>query len=703
MNRNNQYFNDENNLNNYNYQNKNNRNSDFSDPRSGNFASDNLDYSQDTDFLEKFNSIKNKKNQNNNEQNQVKRFDFDNTSRQSERNSNVRGTKTLHSDNAKRGNYNYSEYSKKAYEDSYNSKQINQNYNYNNNYDYNTDNDFADKFNKIKQMKSQQKNQNVQTSYNDNYKYNSSTNFNNEKVISTNTLKQQNSESSFERDNSSNLNIYSDEISNDSYRANDMNVNTNKVAASINNTYNNINKNEIYEYQNAGSGLDSSDISNSQKVEYKNVDNYKISENDDNLNIYNNSTNNLSAFSSDNYYDSSDLYNNTNYNYNDAPQFDKTGKSTDSYSYNEYKQDYQNEYQSGSDFNNSYDNNSYRTNNSKGASYSKGNHYNDYPIKKSSINKKIGNDNFDKNSDGNWFEKFIRRNFPCKGDSIKQKVLKIIFWILIIVVVVCLAMIGNRLYTDYRTEKDNSEIQSMFHEDNNSSETTDKKTDKKTMLSSFNELFQANNEIVGWLKIDNSNINYPVMQTDDNSYYLSNDFYKKESKTGALFADFRCDIFENRSDNVVIYGHNTKQGNFFSQLGKYKKLDFVKQNPLIHFTNLYKKEEFKVIACFLTNINASQDNGVLFDYHNRINFNNEKEFKDFYDNCKKRSYYVIKDDVKFGDELLTLSTCSTEFWDARFVVVARKLRDGESSDINTDSITINSNQYMPKVYHDVYD
>ena len=703
MNRNNQYFNDENNLNNYNYQNKNNRNSDFSDPRSGNFASDNLDYSQDTDFLEKFNSIKNNKNQNNNEQNQVKRFDFDNTSRQSERNSNVRGTKTLHSDNAKRGNYNYSEYSKKAYEDSYNSKQINQNYNYNNNYDYNTDNDFADKFNKIKQMKSQQKNQNVQTSYNDNYKYNSSTNFNNEKVISTNTLKQQNSESSFERDNSSNLNIYSDEISNDSYRANDMNVNTNKVAASINNTYNNINKNEIYEYQNAGSGLDSSDISNSQKVEYKNVDNYKISENDDNLNIYNNSTNNLSAFSSDNYYDSSDLYNNTNYNYNDAPQFDKTGKSTDSYSYNEYKQDYQNEYQSGSDFNNSYDNNSYRTNNSKGASYSKGNHYNDYPIKKSSINKKIGNDNFDKNSDGNWFEKFIRRNFPCKGDSIKQKVLKIIFWILIIVVVVCLAMIGNRLYTDYRTEKDNSEIQSMFHEDNNSSETTDKKTDKKTMLSSFNELFQANNEIVGWLKIDNSNINYPVMQTDDNSYYLSNDFYKKESKTGALFADFRCDIFENRSDNVVIYGHNTKQGNFFSQLGKYKKLDFVKQNPLIHFTNLYKKEEFKVIACFLTNINASQDNGVLFDYHNRINFNNEKEFKDFYDNCKKRSYYVIKDDVKFGDELLTLSTCSTEFWDARFVVVARKLRDGESSDINTDSITINSNQYMPKVYHDVYD
>ncbi len=296
---------------------------------------------------------------------------------------------------------------------------------------------------------------------------------------------------------------------------------------------------------------------------------------------------------------------------------------------------------------------------------------------------------------------------PWKGDSFFEVIRKILFMVALAVLVFALNMLYEYYYGERAVKELNSTLEAIYSQssDENRLDSSDESAIEKPvegMLDKFVQLYNMNSDIIGWVEIPGV-LSYPVMQTEDNEYYLSHSFDRTESKAGAVFADYRGEIsIDHMPDNTILYGHNMESGEFFHQNLSYKKIDFLKENPVISFDTLFDESEWKIFACFLTSVKASQDGGVLFDYHNRIYFNNEESFNDYYSEVMKRSYYNTAVDVVYGDELLTLSTCSTEFTDSRFVIVARKVRPGESSEVDVSQITANPNKYMPLVWYEVY-
>lgn len=235
------------------------------------------------------------------------------------------------------------------------------------------------------------------------------------------------------------------------------------------------------------------------------------------------------------------------------------------------------------------------------------------------------------------------------------------------------------------------------------------------MLKNFEKLYDINPDIVGWISIDGIYldeekpedqlelaINNPVYQSADNDFYLSHDYSKAEAEYGALFVDYRANSsLENRSDNVIIYGHNMGTGYFFAKLHRYKNgATFLSEHRTVDFYTLTSQDQYVIFACFLVCVNEEDDNQPLFRYHNCINFKDEAAFDYWYKNVLYRNYYISDIDCDINDEYLTLSTCSTEVWDSRFVVVARKLREGE--DPNSFTYKNNPNPHKPAKLYTAY-
>lgn len=221
----------------------------------------------------------------------------------------------------------------------------------------------------------------------------------------------------------------------------------------------------------------------------------------------------------------------------------------------------------------------------------------------------------------------------------------------------------------------------------------------------YKMLYTQNQDFVGWLTVPGTSIDTPVYQTNNNSYYLKHDNYDAYTKYGIPFLDMYCNV-NTLSRNSTIYGHNFDNGLIFDELHNYQDLEFFKENPVIEFNTLYRDYKWKVIAAFHTNGNTSGDNGYLF-YYIAANMGNNS-FMDFYDELQQRSYIHTGVDVIETDKVLTLSTC-TYFFDkngslqnARFVVVARLVRDGESEAVDVSLATENDNVRYPQLYYDVY-
>lgn len=194
--------------------------------------------------------------------------------------------------------------------------------------------------------------------------------------------------------------------------------------------------------------------------------------------------------------------------------------------------------------------------------------------------------------------------------------------------------------------------------------------EKTEMMLKINELQKINSEIIAWIKIDGTNINYPVLQGTDNSYYMTHDYKKEYSKDGSIFLDkdYKWDL---PSTNLLLYGHNNKNGTMFQDLMKYKEESFYKKHPTIKFTTNSEDVEYEIIAVFLSRVYYKSETNV-FRYYYFINAENEQEFNKYIEDSKKASIYDTGKTVEYGDQLLTLSTCSYHTEDGRFAVVARK-------------------------------
>ena len=186
----------------------------------------------------------------------------------------------------------------------------------------------------------------------------------------------------------------------------------------------------------------------------------------------------------------------------------------------------------------------------------------------------------------------------------------------------------------------------------------------------YQELHDQNSDMVGWLQIENSKINYPVMQTsmDNANFYLYKDFDKNDSVRGSIYAAEICDVFE-PSDNITLFGHNMKDGSMFAYLGNYYEKSAWENNPLIFFDTLTESQVYKIFAVFKT---SGTDN-VGFAYHQMADAKDEAEFNQFVATCKELAFYDTGITPVYGDKLLCLSTCEYTIDNGRFVVAAVRI------------------------------
>lgn len=240
-----------------------------------------------------------------------------------------------------------------------------------------------------------------------------------------------------------------------------------------------------------------------------------------------------------------------------------------------------------------------------------------------------------------------------------RKKLKIL--ILLTICIISIIILVITIILKNKNEKDNKELKDILKENY----TSDK-------IEQLEKLQKINPDIVALIQIDGTNINYPVLQGEDNSFYMTHNYKKEYSKDGSLFLDKNYD-WNLPSSNLLIYGHNNiGSTEMFASLVNYKEENYYKEHKKIRFTTNKEEAEYEIISVFLSRVYYKSEKDV-FRYYYFINAENEKEFNDYVQNSKKASIYNIDLTAEYGDQLLTLSTCEYSQKDGRLAVVAKKM------------------------------
>jgi sortase B len=193
----------------------------------------------------------------------------------------------------------------------------------------------------------------------------------------------------------------------------------------------------------------------------------------------------------------------------------------------------------------------------------------------------------------------------------------------------------------------------------------------KSVLKKFEKLYGENSDFIGWITIDGTKIDYPVMQTpEDEEYYINRDFDGNYSSSGTLFIDTNSDV-EKPSDVLLIYGHNMKAGNMFHGLLDFEDEDFYEEHKYIDFDTIYGSGTYVVIAAFRDQIYDEDYTGIK--YYDFFDAKDAEEFDGFVSYCKSRTSYNITETAEYGDKLICLSTCAYHSENGRFVVLAKKV------------------------------
>ncbi|MDD3693481.1 MAG: class B sortase [Oscillospiraceae bacterium] len=301
---------------------------------------------------------------------------------------------------------------------------------------------------------------------------------------------------------------------------------------------------------------------------------------------------------------------------------------------------------------------------------------------------------------------------PQKGDPPLEIIRKCIFFIALITLIVSLSYIVNDMIVIPVKNKDMyQKITELYNPDNPVPPPADfpEANYPSGILDSFKALYARNQDTRGWFKYTDANgkwldINYPVMYSGDNEYYLDHDFQKAKNKNGALFFDMRNNLESPDAFNrvLIIYGHNMASGQMLSPLNKFlNNLNYMRSAPLMTMDTLYRRGEYAVFSVML--LSTRKEDGPYFDYL-RTSFSSDEDFEDFIANIRARSIYDFNNiDVNAQDELLILSTCTAEskakFKDGRCVVVARRVRNNETIAVRSADIVKNKDVIMPYAWY----
>ena len=217
--------------------------------------------------------------------------------------------------------------------------------------------------------------------------------------------------------------------------------------------------------------------------------------------------------------------------------------------------------------------------------------------------------------------------------------------------------------------RESKAISNIINEVDISGVPQEEKQGKSDMQVKVSELKEQYPNLVGWIKIDGTHIDYPVMQWTDNEHYLTYSYNGNKSKLGSIYLHKDADV-NKPSSNFIIYGHNITTGVMFNELLDYKKQSFYNDHKIIKFTTENKDAEYEIVSVFTTRV--YRDNENAFKYYRFINASNVAEYNDYICNVKKLALYNTGIDAKYGDQLITLTTCEYSQKNGRIVIVARE-------------------------------
>lgn len=242
-----------------------------------------------------------------------------------------------------------------------------------------------------------------------------------------------------------------------------------------------------------------------------------------------------------------------------------------------------------------------------------------------------------------------------------------------IAMVVCLVvflasggMLVKRYFEDRQAENEFAELQSMIDPNAATGEGAESNSAK------FAALRDQNSDFIGWISIEGTNLNFPVMYAPNNKdFYLRHDFSKEYSVYGVPYLDEKTTLGANdQSENLIVYGHNMKTGTIFGCLTGYKKADYYTEHPLIQFDTVYGDGTYEVFAAF--SIDVAQDTSFVYNQYVDMD---EETYNTYVDEVISRSDVDSGIRPEYGEQLLTLSTCEYSSDNGRYVVVARRVED----------------------------
>ena len=308
------------------------------------------------------------------------------------------------------------------------------------------------------------------------------------------------------------------------------------------------------------------------------------------------------------------------------------------------------------------------------------------------INDEKSNENKPKRK--NKFLTILEKILPYKGD----RPLSIAIKCIAIVAAIGLIVSGTYLYIYFSDiSYQNGKIDNVRNTYDLNRDDYSKNEDDQ--FSKFDVLKQQNSDIIGWITIKNTEVDNPVYQTTDNQFYVDHDMDKKYNSYGALFLDYRCDIDpKSLTQNQIIYGHHMRYGAMFGTLPKFRDLEFYKKSPTISFDSLYEQRVYKIFAVMVVNDAEDETFGYSYTAYRTV-FTSDTDFLDWIKHSRERSLIDTTVDVTVNDEIITLSTCCYDYDNARLVVLARLVRPGESTEVNTADAVKNTDVIYSKEYY----
>ena len=242
---------------------------------------------------------------------------------------------------------------------------------------------------------------------------------------------------------------------------------------------------------------------------------------------------------------------------------------------------------------------------------------------------------------------------------------------------------------DYKSEEPSTAEDGIW---SNEEKTEEEERLADGTLASFQTIRELNSDVVGWIKIPNTMIDYPVVQANDNYYYLKYNINKEYNSSGCPFLDYRNNVKPGSGTrNLIIYGHHRRNGTMFAQLKNYNDVEFYKENPVIRFDTIYERSEWVIFSNFRAT--TSWATGTPFNYI-QTDFKSDEDYLKFVNEVKKRSLITTPVEVRADDQILLLSTCSYEKNNWRMIIAARRVRNDEEK-IDVSAAVKAANPLMP--------